>query len=99
MLDTMQMPQGMYDELISRNEVLIIQGVRLVAERLMRIDNPIAQILGQLLNFFAEYVPDLMRQLSDNQNNYIEQLKLEVFSLLRENYRVRNYNINELVEK
>mgnify|MGYP003311824365 CR=1 FL=1 len=93
------MPQGMYDELISRNEVLIIQGVRLVAERLMRIDNPIAQILGQLLNFFAEYVPDLMRQLSDNQNNYIEQLKLEVFSLLRENYRVRNYNINELVEK
>ena len=78
LLDTMQMPKGVYDELISKNEVVIIQGVRLVAERLMGIDNPIAQVLGQLLNFFAEYVPDLIRQLFENQNKLKVKLEEQV---------------------
>ena len=77
LLTTIQMPQGVLDNLIAQNQVAIAQGIRLVAERLMQADSPIAQILGQLLNFFAEYVPDLIRQFLGNNNDSRLKAQLE----------------------
>lgn len=77
LLTTIQMPQGILDNLVSQNQVAIVQGIRLVAERLMEVDNPIAQILGQLLNFFAEYVPDFIREFFGNNNENRLKAQLE----------------------
>lgn len=77
LLTTIQMPQGILNDLVSQNQVAIVQGIRLVAERLMQADNPIAQILGQLLNFFAEYVPDLIREFLGNNSGSKLKAQLE----------------------
>lgn len=80
LLTTIQMPQGLLDELVSQNQVAIIQGIRLVAEKLMQSDNPYAQILGQCLNFFAESVPDLIKEFlgKNNDNKLKHQLEEQV---------------------
>lgn len=77
LLTTIQMPQGILNDLVSQNQVAIVQGIRLVAERLMQADNPVAQILGQLLSFFAEYVPDLIREFLGNSNESKMKAHLE----------------------
>jgi len=77
LLTTIQMPQGILNDLVSQNQVAIVQGIRLVAERLMQADSPIAQILGQLLNFFAEYVPDLIREILGNNSENRLKAQLE----------------------
>lgn len=76
MLTTLQIPESLLEQLVKENQVMIIEGVRLLAERLMQANNPYVQILGQALNFFAEYVPDLVRQLVGN--NHVDKIRTQM---------------------
>lgn len=76
MLTTLQIPESLLDQLVKNNQVMIIEGVRLLAERLKQSNNPYMQIIGQALNFCAEYVPDLVRQLVGN--NHADKIRTQM---------------------
>lgn len=74
-LDNIDIPSDVIDDLISENSDSIIGYLQLIANRLMESGNQWAVLAGQALRILAEYVPDFVRKILGGQERALKKIE------------------------
>lgn len=86
--------QGVIANIINDKSGGIIFGIKLIAEKLIGSMNPIIVVIGQVLAFVAEYVPDFLRNLFGRSDEKIkEDLQHQVRTVVCEKIRSELYPV------
>lgn len=65
--------EGIFADIIANQSESIIFGIRFFAEKMMNNGHPYIAMLGQILAFVAEYVPDFLRGLFGKSDEEIKE--------------------------
>jgi len=83
LLENTKLDDGTIVKIIEDQSQGIILGIKLIAEKLIGSGNQIAVIIGQVLAFVAEYVPDFLRSVfGRSDQEIIEDLKKKVRTVI-----------------
>lgn len=62
-LEGIDIPTDILEEIIGNNEQAIVGYIHMLADMLQNHSHPVVRIIGQVLTFVAEYIPDILRGL------------------------------------
>lgn len=62
-LEGIDIPTDVLEEIIGNNEQAIVGYIHMLADMLQNHSHPVVRIIGQVLTFVAEYIPDILRGL------------------------------------
>lgn len=60
-LEGIDIPTDVLEEIIGNNEQAIVGYIHMIADMLQNHSHPVVRIIGQVLTFVAEYIPDIIR--------------------------------------
>lgn len=60
-LEGIDIPTDVLEEIIGNNEKAIVGYLHMIADMLQNHSHPVVRIIGQVLTFVAEYIPDIIR--------------------------------------
>lgn len=60
-LEGIAIPTDVLEEIIGNNEQAIVGYIHMIADMLQNHSHPVVRIIGQVLTFVAEYIPDIIR--------------------------------------
>ena len=61
-LEGIDIPTDVLEEIIGNNEQAIVGYIHLLADMLQKHSHPVVKIIGNVLTFVAEYIPDILRE-------------------------------------
>lgn len=61
-LEGIDIPTDVLEEIIGNNEQAIVGYIHLLADMLQNHSHPVVKIIGNVLTFVAEYIPDILRE-------------------------------------
>lgn len=62
-LEGIDIPTDVLEEIIGNNEQAIVGSIHMLADMLQNHSHPVVRVIGQVLTFVAEYIPDIIRGL------------------------------------
>lgn len=75
LLEGIEIPSDLIDDMISENEDIIIGYLQILAERLSQSNNPWVALAGLVLRLLAEWVPDMLREIFGGQERAIRKIE------------------------
>lgn len=75
LLEGIEIPSDLIDDMISENANIIIGSLQLLAERLSQSNNPWGATVGLVLRLLAEWVPDILREIFCGQERAIRKIE------------------------
>ncbi|MDC1856282.1 dynamin family protein [Bacteroides uniformis] len=75
LLEGIEIPSDLIDDMISENADIIVGSLQLLAERLSQSGNPWGATVGLVLRLLAEWVPDILREIFGGQERAIRKIE------------------------
>lgn len=75
LLEGIEIPSDLLDDMISENADIIIGSLQILAERLSQSNNPWIALTGVVLRLLAEWVPDILREIFGGQERAIRKIE------------------------
>lgn len=78
LLEGIEIPSDLLDDMISENADIIIGSLQILAERLSQSNNPWIALAGVVLRLLAEWVPDILREIFGGQERAIRKIEQKI---------------------
>lgn len=77
-LEGIDIPNDILEEIINNNEDAIIGFIHVIADTLQNNSNPVVRVIGHVLTFIAEYIPGLIRDLFGGNEKVLAKIAQNV---------------------